>query len=71
MEIPPEAEEMPIGAANAYLRRHPVQKQWSMLTISHDEWLEVRAVSARTADGNVARELDGFGLRRLALHTAS
>ena len=39
-----------------------------MFTISHDEWLEVQA-SRQMSDGSITRELDGFGLRRLALET--
>jgi hypothetical protein len=31
--IPREVERMPIEEANAHLRRHPIQEQWSLLTI--------------------------------------
>jgi hypothetical protein len=44
--IPPEVEEMPIEEANAYLRRHPIQQGWSLLTIGHQSPIE---------DGDLAR----------------
>src|SRR5262245_23422679 len=33
LAIPSEVEEMPIEQANAYLRTHPIQEQWDLLTI--------------------------------------
>src|SRR5215813_2009801 len=36
MATPPEVENMPIEEANAYLRQHPIEKQWASLTISDE-----------------------------------
>ncbi|HYT87588.1 MAG TPA: leucine-rich repeat domain-containing protein [Gemmataceae bacterium] len=37
MAVPPEVAAMPIKEANAYLRRHPVQERWSLLTIGRQD----------------------------------
>lgn len=36
MDIPPEVEHLPIQEANAFLRQHPIQERWSILTIGHE-----------------------------------
>ncbi len=36
VNIPSEVERLPIEEANAYLRQHPIQEKWSMLTIGHE-----------------------------------
>jgi len=34
--IPTAVEHMPLGDANAYLRKHPIEEQWSLLSIRQD-----------------------------------
>ncbi len=46
MAIPSEVEKMPIEKANAYLRRHPIQEQWNLLTIGQQSPIQ---------DGDLAR----------------
>src|SRR4051812_42233978 len=40
MAVPEIVSAMPIMEANAYLRRHPIQEQWSLLAIPHDSGIQ-------------------------------
>ena len=84
MEIPLEVEEMPIKDANAYLRRHPIQEKWTLLTVSgenpiHDDDLarlqhlsEIRHVkifSNKITDAGVKHLLCLRNLTHLVLYS--
>jgi hypothetical protein len=85
MAIPAAVKEMPIEEANAHLRRHPIQEQWNLLTITGENpiydddlsWLkylpeitQVKIVSDRITDAGVKHLLALRNLTHLLLYSS-
>jgi Leucine-rich repeat (LRR) protein len=86
MGIPEEVTAMPINEANKYLRRNPIQKQWSLLRIGHQnsisdddlarlrhlpELEHVQISSDRITDAGVEHLVHLPAMTRLGIYSAS
>ncbi|MBA4192546.1 MAG: hypothetical protein C0467_31650 [Planctomycetaceae bacterium] len=86
MNYPEEVANMPIEAANAYLREHPFQEQWSLLRIGHQnpisdddlarlrylpELDHVQISSDRITDTGIEHLVHLPALTRLGVYSAS